>query len=232
MKAFLLAAGHGSRMRPLTEKLPKCLLPIRGVPLLQLWFELCHRHGIDEILINVHAHADVIRHHVAEHPSGLKLHISDESKLLGSAGTLYANRDWVASEYCFWVLYSDVLTTANLTRMLEFHRTKGQVATLGVYGVADPSRCGVIISDDNDIVCEFVEKPAVPASNAAFAGILVSDPRLLDAIPQKVPADLGFDVLPKLVGRMAAYRISEYLIDVGTPENYQAAQESWPEFKS
>jgi len=77
-------------------------------------------------------------------------------------------------------------------------------------------------------VSEFVEKPSQPRSDLAFSGLLIGTPELLTAIPPKHPVDLGFDVLPRLVGRMSAYPISEYLIDIGTMENYQRAQATWP----
>ena len=84
--------------------------------------------------------------------------------------------------------------------------------------------------DKEDIVCEFVEKPQVPSSCLAFSGIMVGSLALIDSIPTQIPADIGFHVLPKLVGRMAACRISDYLLDIGTPENYQMAQGNWPGF--
>jgi len=83
-----------------------------------------------------------------------------------------------------------------------------------------------------DIVREFVEKPVTPSSNLAFSGIMVGSPALLDFVPRQIPADIGFHVLPTLAGRMAAYRISSYLLDIGTPENYNAAQVAWPGFSS
>lgn len=227
MKAFLLAAGKGTRMRPLTDTTPKCLLPVRGVPMLKIWMELCRRHGIREILVNLHAHAQAVREFLRSNGDGLRVDISEEPALLGSAGTLRANRDWVSAEPFFWVFYADVLTRADLGRMLRFHLEHRQAATLGVYAVPDPSRCGVVVPDEYDMVREFVEKPSVPVGNLAFAGVMLAGPELLDAVPDKIPCDLGFDVLPQLVGRMAAYPISEYLLDIGTPENYRAAQQGW-----
>jgi mannose-1-phosphate guanylyltransferase len=228
MKALLLAAGHGTRMRPLTDAIPKCLLPIQGVPILQIWLDLCRRHGIDEILINVHAHAKAVREFLESYGHGIEVCLSEEPLLLGSAGTLLTNRAWLGSGSPFWVFYSDVLTNANLVRMLEHHKTCSQVATLGVGEVSDPSRCGIVTIDEKNIVREFVEKPPKPSSNLAFSGIIVCEPSLLDFIPNQVPADIGFHVLPKLVGRMAAYRISDYLLDIGTPDTYKAAQLDWP----
>ncbi|HET9376072.1 MAG TPA: nucleotidyltransferase family protein [Chthoniobacterales bacterium] len=228
MKAILLAAGHGTRMRPLTDSIPKCLLRIQGVPLLEIWLDLCRRHSIDEILINTHAHADLVREFVGGYNGGIEICVSEEPLLLGSAGTLLKNRAWLSADSPFWVFYSDVLTNVNLERMLEHHNTCSQVATLGVCEVPDPKRCGIVTVDKKNVVSEFVEKPHEPSSNLAFSGIIVSEPSLLDFIPNHIPVDLGSHVLPKLVGRMAAYRISDYLLDVGTQENYRAAQASWP----
>lgn len=228
MKAFLLAAGHGTRLQPLTDNLPKCLVPIRGIPILGIWLELCRDFGIDEVLINLHAHRSLIEEFVARNHRGVKVNFSNEPALLGSAGTLRANREWVHGEPYFWVLYADVLTAANLSHMLEFHRARKPVATLGLYEVPDPGRCGVVRFDADGVIREFVEKPVAPSSNWAFSGLMIAGPALLDAIPACQPADLGFDVLPRLVNQLLAYRISDYLVDIGTMENYRAAQTIWP----
>jgi mannose-1-phosphate guanylyltransferase len=228
MKAFLLAGGLGTRLRPLTDSTPKCLLPIRGTPLLQIWFALCREYGIGEVLVNVHSHGTAVREFVERYKDGLKVHLFEERELLGSAGTLLANRDWVNQENAFWVFYADVLTTTDLERMLAFHKNCGQMATIGVYEVANPSRCGIVRVDRRGIVRDFVEKPKVPFSNLAFSGLMVATPALLDVIPKTTPVDLGFHVLPGLTGRMAAYRIPDCLIDIGTLETYRFAQEFWP----
>jgi mannose-1-phosphate guanylyltransferase len=228
MKAFLLAGGFGTRLRPLTDRTPKCLLPIRGVPILQIWLTLCREFGIEEVLINVHSHGDSVRRFVDEYKDGLEIRLFEEKVLLGSAGTLLANQNWVRKETSFWVFYADVLTTTNLTQLQDFHNRHGQIATIGVYEVSDPSRCGIVQVDRHGMVRDFVEKPVVPIGNLAFSGLMLATPAVLDLIPDTTPADLGFHVLPKMVGRMTAYRIPDFLIDVGTLETYQAAQESWP----
>jgi mannose-1-phosphate guanylyltransferase len=200
--------------------------------MLQIWFALCRHYGINEVLINVHAHSDAVRKFIEENKDGLKVRLSEETTLLGSAGTIHANRDWVTEEKSFWIFYADVLTTANLNQMLAFHDSRGQIATIGVYEVPDPSRCGIVQLDCNGTVRGFVEKPQAPVGNLAFSGLMLATPALLDVIPDTSPADLGFHVLPHIVGRMAAFRISDYLLDIGTPENYQTAQENWPGFQS
>jgi len=228
MKAFLLAAGNGTRLRPLTDKVPKCLLPVRGVPLLEIWLNNCKVAGITDVMVNAHAHKEAIRHFATEQTTGVRLIVSEETELLGSAGTLAENREFVAGEKSFLVLYADVLTNVDLLRMLTFHQQKHLAATLGIYQVPDPTRCGIVTMDENAVISDFVEKPTRPASNWAFSGVMVAGPELFDFLPDQRPADLGFDVLPRMVGKMAAYPISEYLLDIGTISNYEHAQRSWP----
>lgn len=228
LKAFLLAAGHGTRLRPLTDKTPKCLLPIRGVPMLQIWLETCSQFGIDEVLINIHAHAGRVHEFLRKNSHSRKVRVVEEKELLGSAGTLLKNREWVDSEDFFWVFYADVLNQVDFSAMLRLHQARRPAATIGAYHVPDPSRCGILDIVEDGTVVEFVEKPVRPRSNLAFSGLLLGTQSLLDAIPLKRPADLGFDVLPRLAGKMIAYPISTYLLDIGTMENYEIAQRTWP----
>ena|SRR5579871_4522577 len=232
MKAFLLAAGHGTRLRPLTDTMPKCLVPIRGVPLLKIWLDLCRCHGIHEVLINVHAHADAVRTFVHGTPTGVAVTVSEEKVLLGSAGTLVANRAWLANDSSFWIFYSDVLTAARLDALLSIHRRyPDHLASLGVYEVPDPRRCGIVTLDEHGVVQGFVEKPENPPGHLAFSGIMLARREILDLVPANPPgglADIGFHVLPQLVGRMAAVPINEFLLDIGTMDNYRKAQEVWP----
>lgn len=196
--------------------------------MLAIWFALCRKYGVEEVLINVHSHCDAVRKFIEEHNDGLSVRLFEETELLGSAGTVLANRHWIRNESFFWVFYADVLTTTNLTEMLAFHNSRGQSSTIGVYEVADPRRCGIVQVDESDIVRNFVEKPEVPPGNLAFSGLMLAAPSLVDAIPNRTPVDLGFHVLPQFVGRMAAYRIPDFLIDIGTLETYRVAQEIWP----
>jgi mannose-1-phosphate guanylyltransferase len=234
LKAFLLAGGHGTRLRPLTDSVPKCLVPIRGRPLLDIWLDLCARSGITEVLINLHAHSETIERHLERSGSPVAVgppvdvRLVREERLLGSAGTVAANRAWVGSDPAFWILYSDVLTNTNLNHMSEFHFRHGAVATLGLYQVPDPSRCGVAVMDQKGVIIDFEEKPQTPHSNWVFSGLIIANRRLFEVIPSDIPADLAFHVLPRLVGEMRGYPIEDYLLDIGTVSNYQKAQLTWP----
>ena len=103
MKAFVLAAGVGSRLRPITDSIPKCLVPIREKALLEIWLELLEKFGIREVLINLHAHAPTVREFVANRFANIRIKISHEPELLSSAETLAANREWIGKGASFWV---------------------------------------------------------------------------------------------------------------------------------
>ena len=246
MKAFLLAAGLGVRLRPITNTIPKCMIPIGGKPMLHHWFSLLTEHGITDILINLHH----LPQKVIEYLKSLKVRtqglnfefpalnhchqVSDfnitlfyEEELMGSAGTIRENANWVRSETEFIIAYADNLTNANLTKLLQFHSEKKPILTMGLFHSDYPQACGIALLDENGMVVSFVEKPQKTESNLANAGIYVASPEIFSYIPEGNVVDLGHDVLPKLVGKMYGCEIDGYLRDIGTPENYKKAQEEW-----
>ena len=235
LKAFLLVAGRGERLRPLTDETPKCLLPIHGTPLLQIWLEHLERSGIDEVLINTHWLHEQVHDYVKQWSAGhhrLKILIFHETVLLGSAGTLLANRHWVGADP-FFIIYGDNLTRLDMQKMLAFHKENKQLLTMRVYRGADPERAGIVCLDENDIIIDFAEKPANPRSNLGAGGIYITDGRVFDFFPgpgQK-PAkgifDLSYHVLPRLAGKMKAYESGEFAMDIGSPARYEKAQEIW-----
>jgi mannose-1-phosphate guanylyltransferase len=112
MKGFLLAAGIGTRLRPLTDTIPKCLVPIKGTPLLGIWLQWCEMYGVDQVLLNSHAHSEAVRDYIGAYRGPVQVTVTYEPELLGSAGTLHVNRAFVAREKEFAVLYADVLTNS------------------------------------------------------------------------------------------------------------------------
>jgi mannose-1-phosphate guanylyltransferase len=222
MKAVLLAAGLGTRMGEITRTLPKCLLPVAGRPLLGRWFDSLARAGVSEVLVNTHHLATQVRDFVASATPPLRVRLAHEPELLGSAGTLAENRAFLAREARFLVVYADNASTVDLRELAASHRDD-VAATLGLFRVPDPQRRGVVELDAEGHVVGFVEKPARPRSNLAWAGLLVGGPALLDAIPDPRPCDLGHDVLPRLLGRMRGVAIRGFHADVGTPEAWREA---------
>lgn len=238
MKAYLLAAGKGTRLKPYTDSHPKCLIPIHGVPLLQIWIDLLERHGIREVLINTHHHAGQVQAFLEERRphTRLTLHSVHESRLLGSAGTIRRNMDFVAGQEDFVIAYADNLTNLDLTKMIDIHhnfRSMGCVLTMGLMRAPDPAACGIATMDTASRITRFVEKPRHPESNLANGGVYVAGRELFDFLPpaEEDPQDvldLGHHILPLLTGRMFGYEISAYLRDIGTPQAYEKALHEWP----
>ncbi len=225
MKAILLAAGVGSRLGTLTAETPKCLLPIAGRPLLDYWIESMSAAGVTEVLINLHHLAEKVEAYLERATPDVIFHRLYEPKLLGSAGTIRTARKFVEGEEEFFILYADNFSRANLRTLLDFHRAKSRpVMTMLAYRTQEPTRCGILEFDETQRVVSFEEKPARPRSNFANAGIHAAGPGLFEFLPEFAPADIGFHVLPKLVGHAFGYVTEEYILDIGTPENYARAQ--------
>src|SRR5262245_46015081 len=227
MKAFLLAAGLGTRLRPITDSTPKCLLRIGGSPLLDIWLDALARSGVDEVLVNTHHLAHLVRAHVAARSGRPVVHLVEEPELLGSAGTLRANRDFVAAEEMFLAINADNLTDFDLNVLIDAHRSGGRIATLTLFRAARPSECGIVEVSDG-LVVDYVEKPAHPSSDLANAGIYAFHPSVLEEIGEPMPIDIGYHLLPRLVGRASAVAMNgSYFIDIGTPPALRRATDEW-----
>jgi mannose-1-phosphate guanylyltransferase len=227
MKAFLLAAGVGSRLRPITDTVPKCMVAIDGRPLLDIWLDAFDRAGIDEVLVNLHHLPDVVSGHLEarSRPPGVRIFF--EPELLGSAGTLAANRAWVGREEMFLVCYADNLTDFDLRCLIQAHQEHSTVATLAVFHSERPAAGGVVELDGSGSVIGFAEKPNNPVSDLVNAGMYAFHPDVLDEITGSPPRDIGYDLLPRLVGRARAIPVEGYLRDIGTIDAYQLAQQEW-----
>jgi mannose-1-phosphate guanylyltransferase len=239
MKAFLLAAGKGTRLRPYTDTQPKCLMPIHGTPLLDIWIDLFEMHGVDRVLINTHHLAGQVEQAVARIMQKRSVEITTfyEPELLGSGGTVLANADFINENEDFLIAYADNLTNIDLTAMVGFHRGRHKaenLLTMGLFRTATPQACGIATLDANNTVTHFEEKPEKPESNLANAGIYVATYNVLEVcreIQQDIRGevlDLGFHILPRLAGRIHGYEIKETLVDIGTVSAYKRALEMWP----
>ena len=182
MKAFLLAAGVGSRLRPLTDTIPKCLVPVAETPMLDIWLDALDRAGADEVLVNLHHLPDVVRDYLGARAGPPAVRTFFEPELLGSAGTLAANRGWVEGEEMFLACYADNLTDFDLGSLVRAHRERGALATLTVFHSDRPSAGGVVEVDSSGTVTGFTEKPAHPVSDLVNAGMYAFHPSVLDEI--------------------------------------------------
>jgi len=228
MKAFLLAAGVGSRLRPITDTIPKCMVPVGDQPMLDIWLDAFDRVGVDQVLINLHHVPDVVRRHLEARAGTPTVRTFYEPELLGSAGTLAANRAWVDGEEMFLVCYADNLTDFDLSLLVQAHREQRAIATLTVFRSERPSAGGVMELDATGTVVGFEEKPASPVSDLVNAGMYAFHPDVLSELGGLPPCDIGYDLLPRLVGRAKALPVAGYFRDIGTIDAYERAQREWP----
>ncbi len=227
MKAMILAAGEGRRLRPLTNHLPKPMLPVGGKPLLEHIIINLRHSGITEFAVNLHHLPQAVTDYFGDGSRlGVKLRYSIEDRLLGSAGGVKRVEDFFDEP--FVVYYGDVFTLADIRPMIAHHYRSGVLATMGLYPVPDPWNRGIVEMDAAHLITRFVEKPAPEEafSNLANAGIYVLEPDILSRIPADQPFDFGRDVFPALLAdgqRVAGYVIGDTLIDIGLPEKYEEA---------
>jgi len=228
MKAVLLAAGLGTRLKPLTDATPKCLVQVAGQTLLDIWLDTLAAVGVDEVLVNTHHLSGQVEAHVALRddvpPSVRTVH---EPELLGSAGTLRANRGLLEDDEMFLAVNADNLTDFDLRKLVDAQRTGGVVATITVFRTSRPTQCGIVEVTDG-LVTGFEEKPLTPRSNLANAGMYAFHPDVLALTEGPPPCDIGYHLLPQLVGRTRAVNLGDdYLRDIGTLEALERAQVEW-----
>ena len=228
VKAFLLAAGIGSRLRPITDAIPKCMVVIDDRPLLDIWLDAFDHAGIDEVLVNLHHLPDAVRQHLAARNGPPAVRTVFEPELLGSAGTLVANRQWVDGEEMFLACNADNLTDFNVRSLIDTHREHDTIATLTVFHSDRSSAGGVVELDAMGTVIGFEEKPSTPVSDLTNAGMYAFHPSVLDEVDRMPPCDIGYDLLPRLVGRARAMLVEGFFFDIGTPDAYRRARKEWP----
>jgi NDP-sugar pyrophosphorylase family protein len=235
---MILAAGKGTRLYPLTDALPKPMLPVAGEPVLHHTLRWLKRHGIRTVAINLHHQGSAIREAAGDGRTfGLSILYSEEPELLGTAGGVKRIEDFF--EDPFVVVYGDVLTDLDLGALAGAHLARqpgGPHATLAVDRREDAAQCGVVEFDAAGRVQRFVEKPSGldrAATPWANSGVMVLDRALLAEIPAGRFCDFGRDVLPDWLRRgvpLFAWPLpaTAYLIDMGTPEKYAQANHEWP----
>jgi NDP-sugar pyrophosphorylase family protein len=229
MKAFILAAGLGTRLRSLGLDVPKVMVPIGGKPLLEHHLELFKRQGIREFIVNLHFLPEKITSYFSDGSRfGVSITYSHEPELLGTAGAVKKMESELRGE-SFIVFYGDNLVRVDFAPLLEFHRIRQAQATVALFASPEPWTGGVVETDSNGRVLRFVEKPdrKQVSTNLISAGIFVLEPQVLDMIPAGQFYDFGRDVFPKLLAEsrpVYAMAPKAYIQDVGTPERLARAQ--------
>ncbi|HZU79413.1 MAG TPA: NDP-sugar synthase [Acidimicrobiales bacterium] len=228
MKAVVLVGGEGTRLRPLTFTTPKQLLPVVEVPMLERVLGQLAAHGIDEAVLSLGYQPDAFRRaYPAALASGVRLTYAVEPEPLDTAGAVGFAARHAGIDETFVVVNGDVLTDLDVGRLVSFHRASRGLATIALTPVEDPSRFGVVPTDDAGRVVAFVEKPPrheAPTNNIN-AGTYVLEPAVLDRIPLGRRVSIERETFPALVADGALYaQVSHgYWLDTGTPEAYLQA---------
>ena len=226
MKAMLLAAGLGTRLRPLTYEVPKPMVPVLGRPVMEHILRLMVRHGFDDVIANLHYFPDLIRDRFGDGSEyGARLVYSYEPELMGTAGGVRNAREHFGDE-TFLVISGDALTDIDLTALWQAHKAKGGIATLALKRVDDPREFGVVIVGEDGRIQGFQEKPepAEALSDLGNCGIYVFEPEIFDYFPEREFVDWAMDVFPRLLDEDVSFyghEIAEYWNDVGSLEEYR-----------
>ena len=230
VQAIVLVGGEGTRLRPLTETVPKPALTLVDRPFLAHMIEWLARHGVDEVVLACGFLPDVLR----EALSGEEERAGCADLLRGRAGATGHRR---CDSFCrrrarrsprrpLPALNGDVLTDLDLTALLRAHEQRGAQATLGLHPVEDSSAYGLVHSDPHGAVLEFLEKTGEAVPGEINAGMYVLERSVLDLIPPGEEVSIERDVFPRLVGDgLHGLRLDGYWMDIGTPERY--LQASW-----
>ncbi|HEV3072544.1 MAG TPA: sugar phosphate nucleotidyltransferase [Solirubrobacteraceae bacterium] len=215
MKAMVLAAGLGTRLRPLTYEITKPMVPVLDRPVMAHILDLLDRHGFAEVIANLHYFPDSIREHFGE-----RLEYHYEQELLGTAGGVRACRQFFGDQ-AFLIISGDALTDIDLSAFLARHRAAGGIATLAVKQVSDTREYGVVLHDSEGRITGFQEKPEPDEalSDLGNCGIYIFEPAIFDYFPERPFADWAQDVFPALLANDVPFHIHEihdYWNDVGS----------------
>ena len=229
IKSLLLAAGLGTRLRPITLKKPKCLVEIGNKPLLYHWFEKLDNINIDSILINTHYLSKQVEDFLeTQKDRNFKLTKIFEEELLGTAGTLIANIEFFKNSIGL-LIHADNFSNFDLNKLLEAHKSKPNncLLTMLTFNTDNPSNCGIVEVDEKSILRKFYEKVKKPPCQKANAAIYVFEDDFLKWLLKNSPnaKDFSTEIIPKLIGKIYTYHTDETYIDIGTIEALKIARQ-------
>lgn len=224
MQALVLAGGEGTRLRPLTSTKPKPVLPLVNRPFLSYMLDWLKRHGVDEAIVSCGFLASMVRDELGDEACGVRLEYVEEVAPLGTAGAIkFAER---LLDRRFLVLNGDVLTDIDLSALVELHEERGAVGSIALTPVDDPTNYGLVRTDEDGAILEFIEKPDPNEidTNLINAGAYVLEREVLELIQPDERVSIECQVFPKLVGKgLYAKEDRAYWLDIGTPERYLQA---------
>jgi len=225
LNVLLLAAGYGTRLKPITKKTPKCLVKIAGKALIDYWFELIFKNKNLKIFINTHYLREKVENHVAKSTYKDNVSLIFEPKLLGTAGTLISNIDKFKDDTLF-LAHADNLTIFDLEDFIKAHkkRPNGCLMTMMLFKTDTPSSCGIVKLNKEKIVVDFFEKISEPPSNLANGAVYLISPEAIDIISNiDNCTDFSIDIIPIFKNKIYTYLNKDYHRDIGSIKSLQLA---------
>ena len=230
-KALLLAAGLGTRLKPITNNIPKCLVRVGGEPILGIWLNNLSKAGCESVLINTHYLSNQVEDYLKEKEFGnMEITTSYESSLLGTAGTLIRNSDFFLGGNSM-LIHADNFTNTNLQEFMHFHINttipRKKLLTMMTFKTDNPRSCGIVRVNNSGIVEKFYEKDEDDHGNIANAAVYCFDDNLIKYLLSKNKKfyDFSKDVIPNLLGEIQTYHTNSILIDIGTLERLKNANQ-------
>jgi len=233
MKALLLAAGFGTRLGDITKETPKPLVKVGNEPMLAFCINQLWNSGVTEVIINTHYLAEKIEEFFNEFDTPMKVLLSHEEKLLGTAGTLREHIDFLSDDD-FLVMHSDNFFSDQLSKFVNEHKTRtvGSFGTLGTFKTHHPQSCGVLVLNPDKTIREFHEKVSNPPTKLANAAIYAFTPKIREPLLQLAEDenDISRNLIPKLMSGLYTHNFEGLFVDIGTPEGLKLANSYKSEF--
>ena len=225
MQALILAAGLGSRLRPITNTTPKCLVEVKGKKILEIWLEKLENLGVENFIINTHHLSEKVNDYIKKSRFKNKVKIIYEKNLLGTAGTLYKNANLITEDLIF--LHADNFTTDSLETLIKAHysRPSDCLMTMLTFTTDDPKSCGIIKTDLKEVMVDFVEKPKNYIGSKANAAVYILSKEFLSIFKEsyKDSFDFSVDVIPNFKKRILTNQTENFFIDIGSLNNLYLA---------
>ena len=231
LRALLLSAGFGTRLRPITSSIPKCLVQVGGQPILGIWINKLEELGCEKILINTHYLNKVVEQYVHNYPrKNTDILTVYEEKLLGTAGTLLFNKNFFKNSRIL-MIHADNVTDADLSLILAAHkkRPKECLITMLTFNTMDPQSCGIVHTDKNGVVKNFYEKKQGNYGFKANGALYIFDYELIDYLEEKNMEfyDFSKDVIPTILGKIYTWHTDANYFDIGTQKSLEKANKIW-----
>ena len=228
MNALLLSGGFGTRLKPLSDIWPKCLMPDKGLPLMEYWLHDLKNIGVDKVLVNTHYHASIVQNFIDQTGNANWVSIVHEEELLGTAGTLWNSQKFFDGGP-FFLIHSDNFCRCDFQSFYDYHfnfRPAGTLGTMMTFRTEEPQTCGVVETDSSGRLVEYYEKLTSHHGNIANGAVFILENKIFKFGKDIVALNNDFcgEIVPQMKGHLATWHNANIHLDIGTPKKVKDAQ--------